>query len=102
MISHSRSRVNFRLQKYPRDVQRLSVNILCFSDLFVIVGSVHELRLARIQAQRVDPPIDGFVVTDAQLDGADVDARDMRPRNAGRYLQFEWDLGYVHFLFHEC
>ena len=100
MLSASRSRVKFELQKYPRDEQRLVVNILCFSDMYVIVGSIHELGPARIQAQRVDAPIDGIYVTNDQLDalvnGVRVNARDMRPVNAERYLEFEWNLGYVH------
>ena len=99
MISSSRSRVIFDLQEYPRDVQRLVVNILCFSDVYVIVGSIHELSPARIEAQPVVVPFDGRHVRDADLDAARVNARDMLPRNAGRYLEYEWALGYVHRFF---
>ena len=95
MISFSRSRVKFELQEYPRDVQRLVVNILCFSDVYVIVGSIYELSPARIVAQ---PVVEPFVVP-SDLDAARVNARDMLPRNAGRYLAYEWALGYVHRFF---
>ena len=78
-------------------MQRLPINILCFSNNFVIVGSIYELSPARIIQRRRDAPYDGIrYVGDAELQHAGVDPRDMRPRNAGRYLLFEWELGYVH------